>query len=100
MADYSVDIVSGGFQPDPLNVTAGSLVSWNNTTGANCQITAPAQGGVAAFQTTLTLPGMSTTPEYYIPSNAAAGTEYAYSDVISGATGTIVVVDVKVIPDI
>jgi plastocyanin len=100
MADYSVNFVSGGFLPDPLNVTAGSLVSWNNTTGSNCQITAPAQNGVEAFETTLTYPGLSTTPEYYIPSNAAGGTEYAYSDAISGVAGTIVVVDVKVIPDI
>jgi plastocyanin len=68
MADFSVDIISDGgvmtFDPNPLNVPAGSLVSWNNTTSANQQIEAPAQGvpgtggGVAAFETTDTFPGL------------------------------------------
>jgi len=106
MADFSVDISSEGgtttFSPDPLNVPAGSLVSWNNQTSVNHVVSAPAQGGagaVPAFQTTDTFPGLSTTPEYYIPSGAPAGTNYPYT-LDTGESGTITVVGVKVIPDI
>lgn len=115
MADFSVDIVSEGgttsFQPNPLNVPAGSLVSWNNQTGVNQTVSAPTQGTpavgttpaspnyVPAFQTTDTFPGLSTTPEYYIPSTAPDGTQYPYS-LGTGESGTIVAVGVKVIPDI
>src|SRR5258708_7582693 len=107
MADFSVDIVSEGgsttFQPDPLNVPAGSLVSWNNKTSDKHTVSAPAQGTpavgttpasdnyVPAFQTTLTYPGLSTTPEYYIPSGAPAGTNYPYSlDTGESRTNTVV----------
>ena len=115
MADFSVDISSEGgtttFSPDPLNVPAGSLVSWNNQTSANHVVSAPAQGTpasgntpaspnyVPAFATTNTFPGLSTTPEYYIPSSAPADTQYPYT-LDTGESGTIVVVGVKVIPDI
>lgn len=115
MADFSVDIVSEGgttsFQPDPLNVPAGSLVSWNNTTNDKHTVSAPTQGTAAAgtvpaspnyvpaFETTETFPGLSTTPEYYIPSSAPADTEYPYS-LDTGEIGTIIVAAVKVIPDI
>jgi hypothetical protein len=115
MADFSVDISSDGgttaFAPDPLNVPAGSLVSWNNKTSANHVVSAPAQGTpasgatqaspnyVPAFQTTDTFPGLSTTPEYYIPSGAPAGTNYPYS-LDTGESGTITVVGVKDIPEI
>jgi hypothetical protein len=121
MADFSVDIVSDGgtttFQPDSLNVPAGSLVSWNNQTSVNHTVSAPTQGTAAvpatpttpavaaspnyvpAFQTTDTFPGLSTTPEYYIPSGAPAGAAYPYS-LDTGETGTITVVAVQVIPDI
>jgi plastocyanin len=121
MADFSVDIVSEGgtttFQPNPLNVPAGSLVSWNNTTSEKHTVTAPSQGTpavpatatddavaaspnyVPAFSTTVTFPGLSTTPEYYIPSTAPADTNYPYS-LDTGEIGTITVVAVQVIPDI
>lgn len=115
MADFSVDISSDGgtttFQPDPLNVPAGSLVSWNNKTSAKHTVSAPAQGTAAsgntqaspnyvpAFQTTVTFPGLSTTPEYYIPSSAPANTQYPYT-LDTGESGTITVVGVKVIADI
>jgi plastocyanin len=106
MADFSIEISSDGgtttFQPDPLNVPAGSLVSWANKTSVNHTVSAPAQGGagaVPAFATTDTFPGLSTTPEYYIPNTAAAGTPYPYS-LDTGETGTITVVAVQDIPDI
>jgi len=109
MADFSVDITSDGglttFDPDPLKVPPGSLVSWNNKTGSEQQIEAPAQGvpgtggGVAAFETTVTFPGLSTTPEYWIPSTAPAGTSYPYS-AKAGGNGTIVVVAVQDLPEI
>jgi len=121
MADFSVDIVSEGgttsFQPDPLNVPAGSLVSWNNTTNDKHTVSAPTQGTAAvpatptapavpasgnyvpAFETTVTFPGLSTTPEYYIPGSAPADTNYPYS-LDTGEIGTITVVAVQVIPDI
>jgi len=65
-------------------------------------VSAPAQSGagaVPAFQTTDTFPGLSTTPEYYIPSGAPAGTNYPYT-LDTGESGTITVVGVQVIPDI
>jgi plastocyanin len=121
MADFSVDIVcedgTTSFQPDRLNVPAGSLVSWNNTTSEEHIVMAPTQGTAAvpatptapavpasanyvpAFETTLTFPGLSTTPEYYIPSSALADTEYPYS-LDTGEIGTIVVVAVQDIPEI
>ena len=115
MADFSVTISAEGgtttFQPDPLNVPAGSLVSWNNQTSVNHVVSAPAQGTpavgdtpasanyVPAFQTTKTFPGLSTTPEYYIPGGAPAGTNYPYT-LDTGQSGTIVVVGVKDIPEI
>jgi plastocyanin len=121
MADFSVDIVfdkgTTSFQPESLNVPAGSLVSWNNTTGEKHTVTAPSQGTpavpatdtdpavaasanyVPAFSTTETFPGLSTTPEYYIPSSAPAGTEYPYT-LDTGESGNIVVVAVQDIPEI
>jgi plastocyanin len=105
MADFSVDILSDGsgmyaFDPEPLPVPPGSLVSWSNKTGVTLQIEAPAQPGVAAFQTTETFAGLSTTPEYYISKDAAPGTNYPYSVTGSSAVGTIVVVAVQDIPEI
>jgi plastocyanin len=115
MADFSIDIVfddgTTSFEPDQLDVPAGSLISWNNTTSEEHTVTAPSQGTpavgatpaspnyVPAFKTTTTFPGLSTTPEYYIPSGAPAGTEYPYA-LDTGETGTITVVAVQVIPDI
>jgi plastocyanin len=109
MADFSVDIVcekgTTSFQPESLNVPAGSLVSWNNTTEAKHTVTAPSQGTtgdanyVPAFSTTETFPGLSTTPEYYIPGTAPAGTEYPYF-LDTGESGHIVVVAVQDIPEI
>jgi len=92
MPDFSISIVKDGtvtFSPDPQNVPANSVVTWNNTTEDEHQ---------------LTLSDGRVTPVIYAEQSSP---EYAIVDAVTyectirgheGETGSIDVVEVEDIP--
>ncbi len=114
MATWSVMIVAGGFQPDlkdaqlgqPLGVSAGDNVTWNNTTNdatwpwptdANGNpfpnpIPNPPPPG-AYYLSDIIPPGSASSPTFHVPNGLTKGATISYCDYLDqNLKGSIVVV--------
>lgn len=95
MANFSISIISGKpgnpatFSPDPQNVPANSIVTWNNTTEEDHQL------ALSDTRVTPVIYAEQSSPEYVI------ATPLTYACTIrghEGETGSIDVVEVEDIP--
>ena len=92
MPNFSISIVSGNpatFSPDPQNLPANSIVSWNNTTEEDHQLT------LSDGRVTNVIYAEQSSDEYVIASSI---TYECTAPDHEGETGSINVVDVLDIP--
>lgn len=92
MPDFSISIVSGNpatFSPDPQNLPASSIVSWNNKTEADHQLT------LSDGRVTNVIIAEQSSDEYVI---VASITYTCTAPGHNGETGSINVVAVQDIP--
>jgi hypothetical protein len=92
MPNFSISIVSGNpvtFSPDPQNVPANSIVTWDNTTEDDHQLT------LSDGRVTPVIYAEQSSPEYVIASSI---TYECTAPEHEGETGSIDVVEVEDIP--